>query len=196
MSSYFNEKEKKSASNINNISLAQKSFFQKIDIYYNSIKDKIIIYKAQRWGVVAFLAIFYFIRVFRTKGYYALTYCIGIHFLNSFIGFISPLDDPEEDQLNNGDSYLPQKNNEEFRPFLRKVKEYSFWSMMFWTFVISIPMTFFEAFNIPVFWPLLLIYFILIFFLIMRRQIKHMIKYNYLPWDTEKKNYVHIPNQK
>ena len=196
MSSYFNEEEKKSASDINNISLDQKSFFQKIDIYYNSIKDKIIIYKAQRWGVVAFLEVFYFIRMFRTKGYYALTYCIGIHFLNSFIGFISPLDDPEEDQLNNGDSYLPQKNNEEFRPFQRKVKEYSFWSMMFWTFLIAIPMTFFEAFNIPVFWPLLLVYFILIFFLIMRRQIKHMIKYNYLPWDTGKKNYVHIPNQK
>jgi len=196
MSSYFNEEEKKSSSDINNISLDQKSFFQKMDIYYNSIKDKIIIYKAQRWGVVAFLAVFYFIRMFRTKGYYALTYCIGIHFLNSFIGFISPLDDPEEDQLNNGDSYLPQKNNEEFRPFQRKVKEYSFWSMMFWTFLIAIPMTFFEAFNIPVFWPLLLVYFILIFFLIMRRQIKHMIKYNYLPWDTGKKNYVHIPNQK
>ena len=196
MSSYFNEEEKKSSSDINNISLDQKSFCQKIDIYYNSIKDKIIIYKAQRWGIVAFLAVFYFIRMFRTKGYYALTYCIGIHFLNSFIGFISPLDDPEEDQLNNGDSYLPQKNNEEFRPFQRKVKEYSFWSMMFWTFLIAIPMTFFEAFNIPVFWPLLLVYFILIFFLIMRRQIKHMIKYNYLPWDTGKKNYVHIPNQK
>ena len=162
MSSYFNEEEKKSLSDINNISLDQKSFFQKIDIYYNSIKDKIIIYKAQRWGVVAFLAVFYFIRVFRTKGYYALTYCIGIHFLNSFIGFISPLDDPEE-ELNSGDSFLPQKNSEEFRPFQRKVKEYSFWSMMFWTFLIAIPMTFFEAFNIPVFWPLLLVYFILIF---------------------------------
>ena len=196
MSSYFNEEEKKSASDLNNISLDQKSFFQKMDIYYNSIKDKIIIYKAQRWGVVAFLAVFYFIRMFRTKGYYALTYCIGIHFLNSFIGFISPLDDPEEDQLNNGDSYLPQKNNEEFRPFQRKVKEYSFWSMMFWTFLIAIPMTFFEAFNIPVFWPLLLVYFILIFFLIMRRQIKHMIKYNYLPWDTGKKNYGKVPSQK
>ena len=195
MSSYFNEEEKKSSSDINNISLDQKSFFQKMDIYYNSIKDKIIIYKAQRWGVVAFLAVFYFIRMFRTKGYYALTYCIGIHFLNSFIGFISPLDDPEEDQLNNGDSYLPQKNNEEFRPFQRKVKEYSFWSMMFWTFLIAIPMTFFEAFNIPVFWPLLLVYFLLIFFLIMRKQIQHMIKYHYLPWDSGKRTYTRVPSQ-
>ena len=191
MSSYFNEEEQKSSTEINNESIADKTFFQKIDLYYNSIKDKIIIYKAERWGVVGVLAIIYFSRMFRTKGFYALTYCIGIHFLNSFIGFISPLEDPEEEGLNNGDSYLPQKSNEEFRPFQRKVKEYAFWSMMFWTFLFAIPMTFFEAFNIPVFWPLLLVYFILIFFLIMRRQIKHMIKYKYLPWDSGKKTYSH-----
>ena len=191
MSSYFNEEEKQSSNTVNNDTIAEKTFIQKIRLYYNSIKDKIIIYKAERWGVVGFLAVLYFIRMFRTKGYYALTYCIGIHFLNSFIGFISPLEDPEEEGLNSGDSYLPQKNNEEFRPFQRKIKEYSFWRMMFWTFIIALPMTFFEAFNIPVFWPLLLVYFVLIFFLIMRRQIKHMIKYKYLPWDSGKKTYSH-----
>ena len=142
MSSYFNEEEKQSSNTANNDTIAEKTFIQKISLYYNSIKDKIIIYKAERWGVVGFLAVLYFIRMFRTKGYYALTYCIGIHFLNSFIGFISPLEDPEEEGLNSGDSYLPQKNNEEFRPFQRKIKEYSFWSMMFWTFLIAIPMTF------------------------------------------------------
>ena len=196
MSSYFNEEEKINSNKVDNEPIAEKTLLQKISLYYNSIKDKIIIYKAERWGVVGFLAVLYFISMFRTKGYYALTYCIGIHFLNSFIGFISPLEDPEDEGLNSGDSYLPQKNNEEFRPFQRKIKEFSFWSMMFWTFLIAIPMTFFEAFNIPVFWPLLLVYFILIFFLIMRRQIKHMIKYNYLPWDTGKKTYSHVPNQK
>ena len=197
MNSYFNEEEKKNSNNINNESIANKSFLEKLQFYYNSINDKIIIYRAQRWCAVAVLAIINFIRMFRTKGYYALTYCIGIHFLNSFIGFISPLEDPEEEALDSGDSFLPQKNSEEFRPFQRKVKEFSFWSLMFWTFIVAIPMTFFEAFNIPVFWPLLLVYFLMIFFLIMRRQIKHMIKYKYLPWDSGKKTYSHnIPSQK
>ena len=192
MSSYFSENENK---NIDNNNISEKSFLEKVRIYFNSVNDKIIIYRAQRWGVVAVLAVIYFFRVFYKKGYYALTYCIGIHFLNSFIGFISPLDDPE-DELGVDNSYLPQRNNEEFRPFQRKVKEFAFWSMMFWTFLVAIIFTFFEAFNIPVFWPLLLIYFILIFFLIMKRQIKHMIKYNYLPWDTGKKNYGKVPSQK
>ena len=195
MSSYFNEGEQKNSNDINKDSISDKSFCEKLEIYSNSFRDKIIAYKGIRWSVVLVLAIIYFIRMFYKKGYYALTYCIGIHFLNSFIGFISPLDDPEDEDLNNGDSYLPQKNNEEFRPFQRKVKEYSFWSIMFWTFMVSIPMTFFEAFNIPVFWPLLLVYFILIIFLIMKKQIKHMIKYKYLPWDTGKKTYTRVPSQ-
>ena len=195
MSSYFSEEERKNINDNNNIS--DKSTFEKIGIYFNIINDKIIIYRKSRWFAVAILSIIYFIRVFYKKGYYALTYCIGIHFLNSFIGFISPLDDPE-DELGEDNSYLPQRSNEEFRPFQRKVREFSFWNMMFWTFLVSIVFTFFECFDIPVFWPLLLVYFVLIFFIIMKRQIKHMIKYNYLPWDTGKKNYGsgRIPSQK
>ena len=195
MSSYFSEEESKNINDNNNIS--EKSTLEKIGLYFNTINDKIIIYRKSRWLAVAILSIIYFIRVFYKKGYYALTYCIGIHFLNSFIGFISPLDDPE-DELGEDNSYLPQRTNEEFRPFQRKIREFSFWNLMFWTFFVSIFFTFFECFDIPVFWPLLLVYFLLIFFIIMKRQIKHMIKYKYLPWDTGKKNYGsgRIPSQK
>ena len=98
------------------------------------------------------------------------------------------LEDPE-DNLNEDNSFLPQKNNEEFKPFHRKVKEYQFWNVIFFTLFISIFLTFFDCFDIPVFWPLLLLYFILIFLLTMRNQIKHMIKYNYLPWDAGKISY-------
>jgi len=39
-----------------------------------------------------------------------LTYCLGIHLLNAFIGFISPMDDPEEEGgFNDSGSFLPQK---------------------------------------------------------------------------------------
>ena len=46
-----------------------------------------------------------------TLGYYAVTYCLGIHILNSFIGFISPLQDPEDEEcsLDDKNSFLPQK---------------------------------------------------------------------------------------
>ena len=194
MSSYFNKGEQKNSSELNNEALSNKSFCEKIIIFFNYIRDKIIVYKLQRWLVILLLTIIYFIRIFIRKGYYALTYCIGIHFLNSFISFLSPLDDPE-DELPGNSSYLPQSNNEEFRPFQRKLQEYHFWRVMFWTLIISFFCTFFEIFNLPVFWPLLLFYFIFIFILVMRRQIQQMIKYKYLPWDTGKKNYTRVPSQ-
>ena len=191
---YFSENEKSSSSS--SFNTERKNLIEKINYYLELIKDKTIIYKFHRWIFVLILLLIYLIRVIKTKGYYALTYCIGIHFLNSFIGFISPLEDPE-DNLNEDNSFLPQKNNEEFKPFHRKVKEYQFWNVLFLTLFISIFLTFFDCFDIPVFWPLLLVYFILIFLLTMKNQIKHMIKYNYLPWDSGKKNYSHtMPNQK
>ena len=44
-------------------------------------------------------------------------------------------------------------------------------------------------FNVPVFWPILLLYFIALFTLTMKRQIKHMIKYKYVPFSFGKTGY-------
>ena len=189
MSKYFSGEEQSQSSTINEKSLAEKTIFQKFKLYKSIIRDKIIIYRIERWLIVVNLALIFMIRVVKSQGFYCLAYYVCIHILNSFIGFISPLEDPEEYGLNSGDSYLPQKNNEEFKPFQRKVKEYRFWGIVFSTFLVAIPMTFSKAFDIPVFWPVLLFYFILIFYIVMRRQIQHMIKYHYLPWNTGKMKY-------
>lgn len=54
----------------------------------------------------------------------------------------------------------------------------------------------FQMFDLPVFWPILLVYFILLFALTMRRQISHMIKYKYVPWTANKKSYSATPTQR
>ncbi len=69
------------------------------------------------------------------------------------------------------------------------MKEFQLWHVAFWSFFICTILTFNEGFNVPVFWPLLLFYFIMIFGITMRRQIKHMVKYKYLPWDAGKARY-------
>ena len=48
-------------------------------------------------------------------------------------------------------------------------------------------LTFIPIFDVPVFWPILLLYWFVLFFITMKRQIKHMIKYKYLPFSTGKK---------
>jgi len=85
---------------------------------------------------------------------------------------------------------VKKRNGEEFRPFERKVKEFEFWQTCFWTFTIGFLLTFNKGVDIPVYWPLLLFYFLFIFYITMRKQINHMIKYNYLPWNYGKVKYA------
>src|SRR4051812_24680584 len=40
--------------------------------------------------------------------------------------------------------------------------------------LLSLFLTFFSVFNVPVFWPILLLYFIVLFVLTMKRQLAHM----------------------
>jgi hypothetical protein len=50
-------------------------------------------------------------------------------------------------------------------------------------------MTFFEMFDIPVFWPVLVVYFFILFFITMKRQISHMVKHKYVPFNFGKAKY-------
>jgi len=53
-------------------------------------------------------------------------------------------------------------------------------------FCIAFLMTFFSVFDVPVFWPILLCYWVVLFVLTMRRQIAHMIKHKYIPFSIGK----------
>lgn len=54
---------------------------------------------------------------------------------------------------------------------------------------LSFFLTFIPFFDIPVFWPILVIYFFALCFMTMRRQIAHMWKHKYIPFDIGKKTY-------
>jgi len=56
-------------------------------------------------------------------------------------------------------------------------------------FLLAFFCTFFSLFDVPVFWPILLIYFFILFFITMHKQIMHMIKYRYLPFSIGKRVY-------
>jgi len=117
-------------------------------------------------------------------GWYIISYGLGIFVLNLLIGFLSPQMDPEME----GPS-LPTSKDDEFRPFIRRLPEFKFWYSLTKAFVVAFFLTFFQVFNIPVFWPILLMYFVALFVLTMKRQIKHMIKYRYVPFSFGKTKY-------
>lgn len=104
---------------------------------------------------------------------------------------------------------LPTKSDEEFRPFIRRLPEFKFWHSATTVIAIAFFCSWFEIFNVPVFWPVLVMYWFILFFLtskfrvddfvryssllictIVRKQIQHMIKYRYVPFTIGKTRYT------
>ncbi|MFS8000074.1 putative retrieval of early ER protein Rer1 [Helianthus anomalus] len=140
-----------------------------------------------RWiGTLAVAAI-YVLRVYYLAGFYVISYGLGIYILNLLIGFLSPKVDPELEALDGAS--LPTKESDEFRPFIRRLPEFKFWYAITKAFIVAFLMTFFSLFDVPVFWPILLCYWIVLFALTMKRQIMHMIKYKYVPFSFGKQKY-------
>ena len=127
----------------------------------------------------------YLLRVWLINGWYIITYGLGIYLLNSLIGFLSPQHDPDQD----GPGLPMSDKDSEFRPFSRRLPEFKFWLGAARAVTMAFFMTFFSIFDIPVFWPILLLYFIALFMLTMKRQIMHMYKHRYVPWSSGKTKY-------
>lgn len=60
---------------------------------------------------------------------------------------------------------LPTKQDEEFRPFIRRLPEFKFWHAATRAVGIAFLCSWFEVFNVPVFWPVLVMYWIILFVL-------------------------------
>ncbi|CAF1860923.1 unnamed protein product [Brassica oleracea] len=145
--------------------------------------DKTVPHVLYRWIACLVVVLIYFVRVYLVEGFYIITYAIGIYLLNLIIAFLSPQEDPEA-SLSGGT--LPTRRSDEYRPFVRRLPEFKFWLSIIRAFVIGFMMTFFEVFDVPVFWPILLFYWVMLFILTMRKQIQHMIKYRYVPFSFGK----------
>ncbi len=138
-----------------------------------------------RWLALAALLTLYVVRVYLLKGFYIVSYGLGIFLLSLFIGFLTPIEDAEGD----GGPLLPTSGGDEFKPFIRRLPEFKFWYGCAKAVLTALALTFFSVFDIPVFWPILLMYFLVLFVLTMKRQIRHMIKYKYVPFSLGKRQY-------
>eukprot|EP00002_Diphylleia_rotans_P014709 TRINITY_DN2862_c0_g2_i2.p1 TRINITY_DN2862_c0_g2~~TRINITY_DN2862_c0_g2_i2.p1 ORF type:complete len:183 (-),score=36.42 TRINITY_DN2862_c0_g2_i2:571-1119(-) len=157
---------------------------------YQALLDRFATRHNVRWAFTLVLLLLYSLRVYIAAGWYVVSYGLGIYLLNLLIGFLSPRDDPAMgDDVEIESGVLPSKTTDDFRPFIRRIPEFKFWKSATHAIMVSLFLTMFEFFDVPVFWPLLLVYFLMLFFLTMKRQIMHMIEHRYLPFDFGKKKY-------
>ncbi|XP_037075065.1 protein RER1-like [Pollicipes pollicipes] len=171
---------------------ALSKFFRRIGQTYQLLLDRWTPHTIARWVFTVVLLVSFGVRIVLAQGWYIVTYALAIYHLNLLIAFLTPKLDPSlEMGFEDGDEPgLPTRSNEEFRPFIRRLPEFKFWYSVTKATVIAFGCTFFEVFNIPVFWPILVMYFITLFCITMKRQIKHMIRYRYLPFTWGKPKYA------
>ncbi|OMJ82869.1 hypothetical protein SteCoe_16337 [Stentor coeruleus] len=151
-------------------------------------EGKVIPHVFWRWFFCLVLLVSYGGRIVVTKGFHVISYCLAILILNLFLRFLTPIkSDLEEEELDN--PVLPIRDTDEFKPFLRKLGEFGLWKNMTIAIGIAFICTFFPYLDLPVFWPVLVMYFIILFVVTMRRQIAHMIKHKYIPFDIGKAKY-------
>jgi len=147
------------------------------------VLDRLTPHAMERWlAFVGCLCIF-LVRMFYIHGFYIVTYVLFIFLLNQFILFLQPKD---RTNLGADGPSLPTTDSDDYRPFYRMLPEFKFWYTAMRATIISFICTFIPIFDIPVFWPVLVMYFVVLFFATMRRQIMDMKRFKYVPWDIGK----------
>lgn len=170
--------------------------------YYQFYVDRTTPHPGARWTSTLTLLALFLLRIITYQGFYVVAYALGIYLLNVFLLFLSPRFDPasgDEDGLGNdaqlapdappASILLPTRRDDEFRPFVRRLPEFRFWYNATWATLAALLATAFPPLDIPVFWPILLFYFVMLTFITLRRQITHMVRYKYVPFDFGKKRH-------
>ncbi|KAK0241456.1 retrieval of early ER protein Rer1 [Armillaria solidipes] len=164
---------------------------------YQQILDRWTPHMLNRWLATGGIFCVFLLRVVFAQGWYIVCYAHAIYLLNLLLAFLQPKFDPSlqedllADEIEGGDagsaSPLPSQRDDEFRPFVRRLPEWQFWLSATRATVLALFATSSEVFDVPVYWPILVVYFFVLFALTMRRQIQHMIKYKYVPFDIGRK---------
>ncbi|EEP76735.1 protein rer1 [Uncinocarpus reesii 1704] len=147
----------------------------KLTRQYQAYLDASTPFTLYRWLGTGAILILFFLRIVLAQGWYianrgydgTVAYTLGIYLLNLFLAFLQPKFDPsltQDEGLEDGDTQgLPTKQDDEFRPFIRRLPEFKFWHSATRAITIAFLCSWSEIFNVPVFWPILVVYWLVLF---------------------------------
>ncbi len=100
------------------LSVMQLKFNQRVQQFL----DKTTPHTTPRWIALMLVVLTYALRVWYLRGFYIVSYGLGIYTLNLLLGFLTPQFDPDSEGPE-----LPTSADQEFRPFVRRLPEFKFW---------------------------------------------------------------------
>ncbi|AAZ12315.1 endoplasmatic reticulum retrieval protein, putative [Trypanosoma equiperdum] len=168
---------------------AARKFTDNIKMTWSRLLDQTVPHRPLRWVMFVFMLSLYILRVYFCGGFYVISYVLGIHLLFLLVQVITPLADEDlgsEGQL----PHTAASPDEEFRPFVPRMQEFVVWCSMMKSVLVCTFLTLFRILDIPVFWPVLLLYFIFLTIIQVGERIRHMIRHRYVPWSAGKPKFV------
>ncbi|OAG29187.1 hypothetical protein NEDG_01260 [Nematocida displodere] len=157
--------------------------------------NKAITRPRERWLGFAALVGLFALRVYMTGGYRLVSYCFFLYLLHGFIGFCTPIDSEVPDPFEiDEDPHTPvdasiRRSGDETKPFIRRLPEVDYWYLSMQSVLTALTTTFIPLFNIPVYTPILVVYFLGLVYLTGIKIKKHMERYKYNPFYNAKKIY-------
>ena len=156
--------------------------------------DRLIVYKTQRWVMLLVVLLVFLMRMIILEAFFAVAYILGFYIMQNVILYFTPsslpsIQDEEEadEEIYEIPEKMLEKSEDSSKPIIRKLGEFRLWKKLFLAISIALLCTFMKIFDFPVFWPILLIYFLFITLTIVIRQRQHMKKYGYTLSDFFKK---------
>lgn len=147
-----------------------------------------------RWSITSVTLLLYLIRIYLSDSFYLITYCLGIYLIHGTILFLTPkgdnISDPFEnyEQEDDEDFELELIDNQ-FKPIVRNLPEFEYWKFCTKVVFSALAASCFSIFDIPVYTPILVIYFLLMVVFTLKCLYYHMKKYKYNPFNMSKEYY-------
>ncbi|KAH8757928.1 retrieval of early ER protein Rer1 [Diaporthe sp. PMI_573] len=121
---------------------------------YQVILDQSTPHVTCRWIGTAVLLLLFFARILHAQGWYLVAYTLGIYLLTLFCCFLHPKFDPLNEAIDNQmeegtAGSLPTKQDEEFKPFVRRLPEFKFWHSATRAILVSFICIWVEIFDVP-----------------------------------------------
>lgn len=165
------------------IKTLKNTYFQKIQHYYRSLIPKTII----RWSAFSIILFIFLLKILIiTRSHFLIAYTIGVFLIHEFVKFCIPADenipDPFDD-FYNSDVTLILDENEDSKPFSRKLSEFHLWENSILIVSIGFICSFIEFLDIPVYGIILILYFIAVLIITIKNLYYHSKKFNYNPFD-------------
>ena len=105
---------------------------RKVNQRVQTLLDKSSPLITPRWVALVAALLIYTLRVWMLRGFYIVSYGMGIYNLNLLLGFLTPQFDVDSEG-----PVLPTKGQEEFKPFVRRLPEFKFWcACLAWPHVV------------------------------------------------------------